>query len=144
MRQSAVNTRTNAGAISVPLAAHSGQQRQQNQARRDAAKAKKADLAVSQLQKLFKHPAPPGRRDQWQQPFNDQQQGQRLPKTVAVHCGLFFCGCRCAAGGTTRAAHRLEEVGRRIEHQYVAFTAEAGLVGVQAAVELGKLGVPAK
>jgi hypothetical protein len=143
MLQSAANSRVYAGVLSVQLTAHSGQQRQQNQSGHNAAKAKKADLAVSQLEQLFKHPAPRGRRDQRQQPFNHQQQGQRLPETVAVHRGLFFGGCRCA-GRTTRAAHGFEEVGRRVEHQHVAFAAEAGLVGIQAAVELGKLGVPTK
>jgi hypothetical protein len=144
MRQSSANSRVNAYAFSVPLTAHSGQQRQQNQSGHDAAKPKKANLAVSELEQLFKHPAPRGRRNQWQQPFNYQQQGQRLPETVAVHRGLLFGGRRYAVGGTTRAAHGLEEVGRRIEYQHVAFPTEAGLVGIQAAIELGKLGIPAK
>jgi hypothetical protein len=92
MRQSVANSRVNGCAFSGPLAANSGQECQQNQSDQDAAKAKKADLAVSQLEQLFKHPAPRSRRYQRQQPFNHQQQGQRLPKTVAVHRDYFLAG----------------------------------------------------
>src|SRR5690606_32018628 len=53
--------------------------------------------------------------------------------------------CPCSAlSGRVRAAHRAEEVARRIDHHDVVATREAGLVGLQAAVELREARVAAE
>lgn len=91
----------------------SGQQRQQNQATRDTAEAKKPDLPVTQAKNLLEHGAPPAGRDQRQQPFDHQHQSQCLPKAAAVHRALFSAGRWSRVAGstrTTRATHGLEEL----------------------------------
>jgi len=60
-------------------------QPEQQQTQADAAQAKKPDLTVLQLQDLREHAPPRAWRQEGQQPFHHEDQGQTQPERVGVH-----------------------------------------------------------
>ena len=91
--------------------------------------------------------APDARRDERQQPFENQQQRERRPQRIlhAVPCVVRSAASISAGRARVRRTpvllEVLEELGARVEHHQVALVAERRLVRLEAAVERIELGV---
>ena len=86
---------------------------------------------------------PPGER-KGNRPSNTSTRASAAQK-VSLSNAVLLAAAAGAAGGRAAAAEGAEEVGAgRVDHHHVALLVEAGLVGLQAAVELGELRIAAE
>ena len=127
--------------ILLALKRQLGRKPQQNQSGKHSTEPEKPDLSVLQLQQLCKQAPPSAGRQKGQQALDHKNQGQRRQQIDGIQDLLL---ARRGSGRRAGSTHDLEELGRRIQDHDIALLRESRLVGIQAAIELGKLRVSAE